>query len=342
LKANLKIIAEKADVSTATVSRVLKEFPGVREKTRKKVLKVIKKFNYEVNAVARSLRERKTNTIGIIISDVLNPFYSVIAKSVEVIAHKNGYNLILCNSDDDPEKELKYLKVLRSNRVDGILLTSTTCSNSNYINSLLDSDIPIVLMNELIDGVNCDAVVVDNEDAAYKAVKYLINNGHKRIAIIINSKGILTGEGRLKGYLRALNESKIPKNDNIIKYIRPHVLNIDVAVDLLKKENRPDAIFTTNLDATLGALFAIKKMNLKYPEEIEVAGFDDSIWYSILKYRVTTVRQPLYEIGSRAADLLFKKIKGEQSRKNKPLLIITLKTELIIRNDRNSDIKISN
>ena len=133
MKVNIKTVAEKAGVSTATVSRVLSDYPGVKEKTRKKVLKVISELNYEINVVARNLRQRKTNTIGVIIGNVLSQFYSIIAKSVEDAANKSGYNTILCNGDDNPEKELEYLKILKANRVDGVILTPTG-KNAKYVN----------------------------------------------------------------------------------------------------------------------------------------------------------------------------------------------------------------
>lgn len=331
MKINIETVAEKAGVSIATVSRVLKDFPGVKEKTKTKVLKAVKELNYEINAVARNLRENKTNIIGIIIGNVLSPFHSVIAKSVEDIANKNGYNLILCNSDDNPEKELKYLKVLKSNRVDGILLTST-CKNSDYINYLINSGTPIVLMNQLIDGVDCDAVIIDNENSAYNAVNYLISKGNRRIAIVVNSKRGITGKGRLQGYLRALNENGIAKDDNLISYYDPekiHEMNINLSIELLEKH--PDAVFATNLDSTLGLIFASKELGLKVPENIEIVGFDDSIWFSILEYKVTTVRQPVYDIGATAAELLIKKIRNEQRSNDNHPLIITLNTELVIR-----------
>ena len=170
MKVNITDVAKKAGVSATTVSRVLRDYPGVRKDWRK-VLEAISELKYEVNAVARNLRQRKTNSIGVIVGNVLSPFYSIIAKTVEDIANKWGYSTILCNGDENPEKELKYLKILKSNRVDGIILVPT-CKNSNYINWMIDSGVKIVLLDRLIKGTDCDAVLVDNENGAYKAVKY--------------------------------------------------------------------------------------------------------------------------------------------------------------------------
>ena len=216
MKINIRDVAKKAGVSTATISRVLGNYPGVREKTRKKVLKAVTGLNYEINAVARSLRKKKTNSIGIIVGNVLSQFYSVIAKSVEDTANKFGYNTILCNGDENPEKELNYLKVLKSNRVDGIILTPTG-KNSEYIWHLINSGTKIVLLDRLIEGVDCDAVLVDNANGAYKAVKHLIDQGYRKIGIVDGYLDRTTGAERLRGYLQAIEEAGIAKDDSLIK-----------------------------------------------------------------------------------------------------------------------------
>ncbi len=332
MKVNIKTIAQKAGVSTATVSRVLSEFPGVREATRKKVLKTISALNYEINAVARSLRQKKTNIVGVIVGNVLSNFYSIIAKSVEDTANKYGYNVILCNGDDDPEKELKYLKVLKSNRVDGIILTPTG-KNAKYVNWLIESGTKVVLLDRLIDKVDCDAVLVDNENGACNAVKHLVDQGYRKIAIINGYTDRTTGRGRLNGYLKALREAGIPKDDSLIKIGNfKKRSGINLARELLESTNRPEAIFVTNLEQTLGTLITIKEMGLKIPDDIGVVGFDDPEWAQILDPPMTTVSQPVYSLGSTAAEMLISKIEVEESTiRNKPL-IMTLNTNLIIRN----------
>lgn len=331
MKINIKTVAQKAGVSTATVSRVISGYTGVREKTKKKVLKAITELNYEVNSVARSLRQKKTNIIGIIVGNVLSQFYSIIAKSIEDTAIKSNYNVILCNGDDSPEKELRYLKVLKSNRVAGIILTPTG-KNANYINWLIESGTKIVLLDRLIDGVYCDAVLADNENGAYNAVKHLINQGYKKIAIINGYTDRTTGRGRLNGYLKALREAGIPKDDNLIK-IGDFKMSSgnDLTRELLKNTNRPEAIFVTNIDMTLGTLITIKKMGLKIPDDIGIVSFDDPDWSIILDPPLTAVNQPVYNLGSTATELLLKKIEDEEtSIRNKPL-IVTLNTNLIVR-----------
>jgi len=332
LKVNIKTVAKKAGVSTATVSRVIREYPGVREGTRKKVLKAINELKYEINAVARNLRQKKTNTIGVIVGNVLSQFYSIIAKSVEDTANKFGYNVILCNGDDNPEKELKYLKVLKSNRVDGIILTPTG-KNAEYVNWLIESGTKVVLLDRLINGVDCDAVLVDNEIGAYNAVKHLTNQGYRKIAIINGYTDRTTGRGRLNGYLKALREAGIPKDNNLIKIGNfKKRSGINLARELLESSNRPEAIFISNLDMTLGALITIKEIGIKIPDDIGIVGFDDSDWSLILNPPLTVVSQPVYSLGSTAAEMLIGKIENKETLMDNKPIIMTLNTNLIIRN----------
>jgi len=332
MKINIKHVAEKSGFSTATVSRVLRNYPGVREKTRKKVLEAVSELNYEVNAVARSLRQEKTYSIGIVVGNVLSQFYSVIAKSVEDTANKFGYNTILCNGDENPEKELNYLKVLKSNRVDGIILTPTG-KNSEYINNLIRSGTKVVLLDRVIEGVDCDAVLVDNANGAYKAVKYLIDQGYKRIGIINGYLDRTTGAERLKGYLQALAEADIPKDNSLIKIGDfKKESGKKLTKELLKQVNKPEAIFVTNIDMSMGALSAIKEMGISIPDEIGIICFDDSEWAPIITPPITVIRQPVYQLGSIASELLIKNIENNEKDLIHKSKIIILQTELIIRN----------
>ena len=332
MKANITDVAKKAGVSTTTVSRVLRDYPGVRKKTRRKVLEAISELKYEVNAVARNLRQKKTNSIGVIVGNVLSPFYSIIAKTVEDIANKWGYSTILCNGDENPEKELKYLKILKSNRVDGIILVPTG-KNSNYINWMIDSGVKIVLLDRLIKGTDCDAVLVDNENGSYKAVKYLIEQGYRKIGIINGYLDRTTGRERFNGYLRALREAGISPDDNLIKIGNfKEDSGMKLTKELLENSKRPQAIFTTNMDMTLGAVITIKKMGISIPDELGIIGFDDPEWASILSPPLTVVSQPTHALASTAAELLIKKIENKKTNTSRESLIMTLPTKLIIRN----------
>ena len=339
MKINIKDVARKAGVSTATVSRVLGDFHGVRDKTKKKVLKAVAELNYEINAVARHLRQKKTKTIGIIVENVLSKFCSAIAKSVEDTNNKFGYNTILCNADENPEKELNYLKILKSNRVDGIILTPTG-KNSKYVQHLINSGTKVVLLDRLIEGVDCDAILVDNANGAYKAVKHLIDQGYRKIGIVSGILDRTTGAERLKGYLQAIEEVGIAKEDSLIKIGNfKKESGRKLTKELLEQSNKPKAIFTTNIDMSMGALLAIKEKGLTIPDDIGIVCFDDSDWALILEPSITVIRQPVYQLGSTAAELLIKKIEDEEKNLDHKPTVVTLNTELIIRNSTIKKIK---
>ena len=339
MKINIKDVARKAGVSTATVSRVLGDFHGVRDKTKKKVLKAVAELNYEINAVARHLRQKKTKTIGIIVENVLSKFCSAIAKSVEDTNNKFGYNTILCNADENPEKELNYLKILKSNRVDGIILTPTG-KNSKYVQHLINSGTKVVLLDRLIEGVDCDAILVDNANGAYKAVKHLIDQGYRKIGIVSGILDRTTGAERLKGYLQAIEEAGIAKEDSLIKIGNfKKESGRKLTKELLEQSNKPKAIFTTNIDMSMGALLAIKEKGLTIPDDIGIVCFDDSDWALILEPSITVIRQPVYQLGSTAAELLIKKIEDEEKNLDYQPTVFTLNTELIIRNSTIKKIK---
>jgi len=327
LKINIKTIADKAGVSTATVSRVLNDYKGIRDVTRKRVLKVINEYNYEINAIAKSLKQKRTMTVGIVLGNVLSQFYSIIAKSVEDTASKYGFSTILCNGDDDPAKELKYLKVLKSNRVDGIILTPTG-RNADYVNNLINSGTNIVLLDRLIEGVSCDAVLVDNLNGAYLAIKHLLEQGYRRIGIINGFIDRTTGHDRLEGYKKALKEANIKIDDDLIKIGNfKKKSGYELTEEILA--SKPDALFVTNIDMMLGSIILTREKFLKIPADLAFAGFDDPEWAMLLEPPLTVVQQPVYELGVTAAEILIKKIISNEDSKSP--LIHVLNTTLVIR-----------
>jgi DNA-binding LacI/PurR family transcriptional regulator len=327
LKANIKIIAEKSGVSIATVSRVLNDYKGVKDNTRKKVLKVVNDFDYEINAIAKSLKQKRTMTIGVIVGNILSQFYSIVAESVEMTLNKYGYNTILCNGNDNPEKELKYLKILRSNRVDGIILTPTG-KNAGYINKLINSEIKIVLLDRLIDDVNCEAVIVDNLSGSYMAVRHLIEQGYKKIGIINGYINRTTGYDRLAGYKKALSDFNMGIDDNLIKIGDfKQDSGYKLTQEILK--NKPDSLFVTNLDMTLGAILYLKEKRIRIPDNIAFVGFDDSEWAKIIDPPLTVVQQPVKVLAATAAEILIRSINENKIDQNS--LIHTLNTNLVVR-----------
>ncbi len=328
-----KDVAKKAGVSRATVSAVLNENKFVSKELKEKVLEAINELNYEVNSIARSLKNKKTYTIGVIIEDIFSGFYFPIVHAIEDIAKKYGYSMILCNQNNNPDEELKYLKVLKSSRADGIIMVPTG-KNVNYINQILEMGPRIVFLDRLADGIECDAVLVNNCEGAYLAVKHLIDNGFKKIAIINGFIDLTTGKERLKGYLKALTEAGIPKNDEYIKICKVNEKKVNkLLLELLESDDKPDAIFTSREYDTFNTIKIIKKLKLKIPEDIAITGFDDSYskWSRITSPSITCVRQPLHELGETAAELLFKKINNIHTNlRDKPQVVI-LNTDLVVR-----------
>ncbi len=323
-------VAKKARVSSATVSAVINKNKFVSPKLKERVLNAIEELNYEVDSIARSLRSKKTHTIGVIVGNVLSNFYSILAKSIEDTAKRYGYNIILCNGDDDPIEELKYLKILKSNQVDGIILTPTQKVVS-YIKYILKTETKLVLVDRLIEGLKCDSVTVDNFKGAYNAVKHLIMNGYKKIAIINGYADRTTGRQRLDGYLKALEEAGLKANNNFIK-IGTFKMDsgIKLARELLEYGDSPDAVFTANLDITMGAIKVIKKLGLRMPEDIAVVGFDDPEWTDIVEPPLTCISQPTYRLGKLATELLIGRI-NEKVKQISNLQNIVLKTKLRVR-----------
>ena len=329
-RVSIKTVAEKTGFSITTISRVMNNKKGFySEETKKKILKAIDELQYEPNSIARNLKIKRSNSIGIIVGNIVSQTFSIMAKAAEDVANKYKFNLIVCNSDDDPKKELNYLKVLKSNRVEGIILTSTG-KNVEYVKRLIESGTKIVLMDRLLDGINCDAVLLDNENGAYSAVKYLIDRGFKKIGIICGPTNITSGKERFSGYLKALEEAGIKKDENLIKIDSfKKESGIKLAKVLLESSVKPEAIFVSNLDLTLGVLETLKQMRVKVPEDISIIGFDNSEWYRIMTPEITVVNHPIYGYGTVAAKLLMRRI--DEGKNDFEPIIKRLKTNLLIR-----------
>lgn len=324
----IKDVARVAGVSPATVARVVGNYGHVSGSTKLKVEKVVKELRYEPDAIARSMIKKMTNTIGLSISDVSNPFFTTLIRGVEDVANQNGYNLILCNSDEDPEKEIKYLQLLLSKRIDGLILAPTG-GGGQRLKSLLSSGIPVVFVDRRIESVKADAVFIDNVAGAFIATEHLILSGYKRIAIISGKQTVMTGRDRLKGYLNAMQSYSLEIDQSFIKTGDFKLEGGRRAVqELMKLKKPPTAIFASNNLMTLGALLGLKEIGKKVPDDIAIVGFDDMDWAPLLDPPLTTIYQPAYTLGSTAAQILMQAIKEHGRRE---LQEVILKPKLIIR-----------
>jgi len=325
----MKDVAKKAGVSISTVSHVINKTRYVEEETRKKVLDAIKELGYRPNIVARSLRKKSTNTIGLIVSNIANLFYPEVVRGIEDVLLQNKYNIILCNSDEDINKEREYIEVLYSKQVDGLIITpSKSTETRKNLELFISQDIPVILVDRRISGIETDVVLADNVSGTYSATEYLLNLGHKRIAIITGPLDTTTGRERLEGYLKALEEHNIPIEKDLIRegnFKRDG--GYERGKELLEMSNPPTAIISSNNLMTLGLISAINEKKLRIPKDISVISFDDMEWFQYFCPPLTSIYQPSYELGKNAGLLLMERLKR---RRKKPKEVI-LPTRLIIR-----------
>ena len=338
--ATARDVARRAGVSTSTVSHVLNGTRTVSDELRGRVLAAYDELNYEPNPFARSLKVKRSNTIGLVILDTANAFYTAVARGVEDVAREHGLSVILGNSDEMVSKEAEYLRVLRARRVDGLLLMPAGEPHET-LTKLVRSQIPLVLVDRVIPGLDVCSVSIDSELAAHQVVDYLLRLGHRRIGIIAGppwSSGIIE---RLAGYRRALVEAGLPiENDLIVS--GSGSTPADVAVvsavgrreagrvateQLLGLHRPPTALFTTNNQLTMGAFEAIRGLGLRVPEDIALAGFDDFEWGDLVSPRITRVAQPSNELGRSAAQLLIARIENPTA----PSRRIILGAQLLVR-----------
>ena len=301
-------VAQRAGVSTATVSRVLSGKPYVSEDLKVRVLSAAQELDYRPSRVARSLREQRSRIIGLIISDIQNPFFTAIVRAVEDGAHASGHAVFLCNTDEDEAKETLYIDLMLAEHVAGVILSSTTGRNPAY-NHLLQAGIPAVAIDRRVYNVPLDTVLVDNIGATRRAVEHLIDQGHRRIGAIVGHLTSSTGEERLRGYTDALMAHKIPVSDALIRIGTPRApVGYAAMNELLALPDPPTAVFTGNNLLTAGALRALFDVGLRVPEEFAVAAFDDMEWAIFIQPALTMVAQPTYEIGRIAVGLLQQRI----------------------------------
>jgi LacI family transcriptional regulator, galactose operon repressor len=326
--ATIADVAQRAGVSVSTAARVLSGSGYAGEQTRQRVLEAAQELGYVANHIARSLRLRHTNMIGLLIADVENSFYSVIAKGVESVCKEAGYHVVLCNSNDDPEEEKEYLTVLEGIRVDGLIITPTS-HNRLLLERLRKKGITIVQMDRTVDGLRSDAILVDNEAGAAHAVAHLIAAGHGSIGIMTGPLDVTTGRERLRGYERALKEHGIKLHPSLV---RTGSFRGDRAIqdakELMAAEPRPTAIFAANNILAEACLLAVAERGLRVPRDVSVVAFDDTPWMSMINPPVTTVRQPTPDMAHSAAELLLRRLRNPSAA---PPATMVFHTELVVR-----------
>lgn len=328
MAATLNDIAESTGVSVSTVSRVLNKKAAkyrISPETEALILRVAKELKYRPNQLARGLRLKKTNTIGLIAPDVSNPFFAYVIKRVQKVAHELGYSLVVCNTDETVELEREHVNLLYRKRVDGIIAMPVG-QEYDHFEEMLDKGIPMVLLDRCFDEIAVNSVVVDNFSGSYEAVKHLIEAGHRRIAFVQGLPGTYTNTERLRGYRQALADHDIRIDETLIVGGDFRQENGFIETKLLmNREDRPTAIFATSDLITLGALQTISEEGLSVPEDVSLLTFDDFDFAPFLRCPLTAVRQPKETMGEMAVKLLVDDLRsGTQSTKRivlKPTLV---------------------
>lgn len=306
-----KEIAAHAGVSQATVSRVINNKPNVREETRRRVLAVIEELGYVPNAEARSLVTQRTTKIGLIVSDIINPFYPELVESVEEFARDSGYAILLCNTQRDPSKDQIYARFLIEQRVAGVLFTSIT-PQSNAPMQFLKAKIPFVFTNRYLRDIPVPSVLTDNVGGAYKMTEYLLELGHSRIAFIRGLLNTTTSQDRELGYRRCLTDNGLEVDETLLEqgdYTRRAAH--EATVRLLQLPSPPTAIFCANDYMAFGALDAAYDFGLRVPDKVSIVGFDNIELSSLKAISLTTVEQPIVEMARRAMEILLNLIENE-------------------------------
>jgi len=321
-------VAHLAGVSTATVSRALSgRGATVTPETRERVLRAATDLDYHVNHLPRNLRLRSSRIIGLVISDIENPYFTAVARSCEDVAQRQGYHLVLSNTDEDAGREVASLLTMTAERVAGVILASTGQSNEG-VRRLLATGIPVVALDRRIEGVDVDAVTVDNEASAYQAVSHLIGLGHRRIAIIGGPRTASPISERQSGYEAALRDHGIPVDQRLVRQadLREHGGHRET-LHVLDLEDPPTAVFSVNNLTTIGVVRALRDCNLHFPAQLSVIGFDDSPVAALLDPPLTVVDQPTRQLGARAAELLLRRVE----RPDAPVQEVILPARLVVR-----------
>lgn len=322
-------IAKKAGVSRATVSRVINNSGYVNEDTRKKILEVIREFNYIPNAIARSLSTNKTNTIGVILPSLTNPFFGRVIKGITEIADQYDLNIILCDSDESTQKEIKSLKMLKEQRIQGLLLAPTSSQeylNSEYLRLIESLGIPIVWVDGRVEYTNFNGVYVENINGTREGVEAFIREGHRDIAIITGRMNSKPARERLSGYKKALAMHNIPLNEEFILYgDYSHESAYNLTREMLKMKKRPTAVFTCGTMLTIGCIQALLEENIKIPDDIAIIGFDKIDLLNIVGLNISFVAGPSIELGREAMRMLVRTLEDNNSKITSSII---LKTDL--------------
>lgn len=341
-KITLKQIAKELDVSISTVSKSLRDSPEISEDTRLKVQAFAKLYNYKPNNIALSLKNRKTKTIAIIIPEIVHHFFATVISGIEQVANENGYNVIICLSDESFDKEVINMEMLANGSIDGFImsLSKETQSKGDYhhIIEVINQGMPVVMFDRVTNDILCDKVIIDDSRAAFEAIQNLINNGFRKIALISTVDYVSVGKLRTEGYLRALRTNDREVDEKLILRIED-IENCAEPIEKFIASQKPDAVFAVNELFAVTAIKGAKKIGLNVPDDISIIGFTDGIISKYSSPSITTVSQDGIEMGGKAAKMLIRRLESEDEEEEEHYKTEVIETHLVER-ESTRDLKI--
>ena len=324
----IRDVAKRAGVATMTVSRVINNSGYVSDKTRAKVESAVADLGYVPNMLGPSLRFKQTNTLALVLTDITNPFWTTIARGVEDAAHEKGYSVILCNTDESPDKQEQYLNMLLRRRIDGILL-APACSAAESVQLIQKQGIAVVVLDRLVPVADVDIVRGDSTGGAYILTKHLLDLGHTDIVMLAGPQDISTSYERVEGFRQALQEVRLEsRQDNVIWGEFTQASGKAMTMQALSRSPKPSAIFAGNNFIAIGALWAIRDEGLQVPQDISIVSFDDLPDSLSARPFITNVAQPTYNMGYQATQILITRMTGDVVGEYHSVL---LPTQLIVR-----------
>jgi len=333
-KVTLKQIAKELDVSISTVSKSLRNSLEISEDTRQKVQAFAKLYNYKPNNIALSLKNKKTKTICIIIPEIIHHFFATVISGVEHVANENGYNVIVCLSDESFDKEVINMEMLANGSIDGFIMSLSKETQQkrdfHHILEVINQGMPVVMFDRVTNDILCDKVIIDDNLAAYNATQFLIEKGFSKIALITTIDYVSVGKLRTDGYIKAMKTNDLKVNENLILKIED-IDNFEEKIESLIKNNEIDAIFAVNELFAVTAIKIANKYGKKVPDDISVIGFTDGIISKYSSPSISTVGQNGIKMGEKAAKMLIERLENEEEEYEEHYKTEVIETELVIR-----------
>jgi LacI family transcriptional regulator len=333
-KVTLKQIAKELDVSISTVSKSLKNSLEISEDTRQKVQAFAKLYNYKPNNIALSLKNKKTKTICIIIPEIIHHFFATVISGVESIANENGYNVLVCLSDESFDKEVINMEMLANGSIDGFIMSLSKETQQkkdfHHIVEVINQGMPVVMFDRVTNDILCDKVIIDDSLAAFDATQFLIDKGFKKIALITTIDYVSVGKLRTEGYIKALKNNDLTVDENLILKIED-TENFESAIENLLLNNTLDAIFAVNELFAVTAIKLARKHNINVPEDLSIIGFTDGIISKYSTPSITTVSQNGIKMGGKAAKMLIDRLESDEDQQDEQYSTEVIETELIER-----------